>query len=74
MTDSGSSSGGGTSDSRHFDPSGDPCIELSFVLSCVRGDITGDSCWELEVNDDGLAADVGADVYDGMVGRMSVVT
>lgn len=56
-------------------PSGDPCMELLFVVSCVRGDMTGDSCWEPDVRDDGLAAEVGgAEVDDGMVGRNSVLT
>jgi len=49
--DSGSSNGmRGTSDSRPRGPSGDPCIEELFVVSCVvSGVMTGDVCRELEV-------------------------
>ena len=50
--ESGSSNGsmGGISDSRPRGPSGDPCIEELFVVSCaVSGVIMGEVCSELEV-------------------------
>lgn len=49
--DSGSSKGMRvTSDSRPRGPSGEPCMEELFVVSCVvSGVMTGEVCSELEV-------------------------
>ena len=55
--ESGSSKfGGGYSDSRPRGPSGEPCMEELFVVSCVvSGDIMGEAWSELGV--DGVMAD-----------------
>lgn len=74
--DSGSSKGGGRySDSRPRGPSGEPCIEELFVVSCVvSGDMTGDACCELEATEEALMADAGTEFVEPIVGRKEVWT
>lgn len=75
--DSGSSKGGGgNSCSRPRGPSGEPCIDELFVVTCVvSGDMLGEACSELEVaTDEALIAEAGTDGAEVMGGRKEVCT
>lgn len=75
--DSGSSKfGGRQSFSRPRGPSGEPCREELFVVSCVvSGDMTGEACSELEVvTDEALIAEAGKEVVEERGGRKDVCT
>jgi hypothetical protein len=74
--DSGSSKGGGNSDSRPRRPSGEPCKEELFVVSwAVSGDMIGETWGELKVvTDEALIADAGTEGVEEIEGRKLVWT
>ena len=68
--------GGRNSFSRPLGPSGEPCIEELFVVSCVvSGDMAGEGCSELEVvTEEALIAEAGMEAVEERDGRKDVCT